>query len=56
MLVPARAYCEAGGRSLRGLAQHVGYTAVEWDAAPRDPFFNINSPADLAAAEALLQT
>lgn len=28
---------------------------VEWPVAPRDPFFNINAPDDLAAAEALAQ-
>ncbi len=27
---------------------------VEWPAAPRDPFFNINTPDDLAQAEILL--
>ena len=27
--------------------------AVEWPAAPRDPFFNVNTPEDFAAAEAL---
>lgn len=31
------------------IARHPGVT-VEWPAAPRDPFFNINSPADLVEA------
>jgi molybdopterin-guanine dinucleotide biosynthesis protein A len=26
---------------------------VAWPAAPRDPFFNVNTPEDFAAAEAL---
>ena len=46
-----RDYASSGRRSLIGLAEFIGYTAVEWDG---DPFFNINSPEDLAAAEARL--
>jgi molybdopterin-guanine dinucleotide biosynthesis protein A len=34
--------------------QHAG-VAVDWPVNPRDPFFNVNTPADLAAAEALLR-
>jgi molybdopterin-guanine dinucleotide biosynthesis protein A len=48
------AYCASGKRSLQGFARHIGFTEVEWPATARDPFFNINSPADLAAAEVLL--
>lgn len=47
-------YCASGRRSLKGFAEHVGFVAVEWSTAPFDPFFNINSAADLAAAEAML--
>lgn len=47
-------YIESGRRSLKGFAEHLGFVAVEWPTAPYDPFFNINSPADLAAAEAML--
>lgn len=47
-------YCASGKRSLRGFAQHIGFAEVEWPAEPQDPFFNINSRADLVAAEALL--
>lgn len=47
-------YCASGKRSLQGFARHIGFVEVAWPAIPRDPFFNINSPADLAAAEALL--
>lgn len=48
------AYCASGKRSLQGFARHIGFAEVEWPAIARDPFFNINSPADLAAAEVLL--
>lgn len=48
------AYAASGRRSLRGLADAVGFVVVEWPDRPRDPFFNINSPADLAAAERML--
>lgn len=51
-LVPA--YLASGRRSLKGLAEAAGFTAVDWRAEPVDPFFNINSPEDLAAAERLL--
>lgn len=47
------AYCQSGRRSLRGFAEQIGFAAIDWPAEPRDPFFNINSPADLAAAEAM---
>jgi molybdopterin-guanine dinucleotide biosynthesis protein A len=49
-------YCASGRRSLRGFAQHVGYAEVEWPMAPCDPFFNINSPVDLAKARSLIGT
>lgn len=50
------AYLATGRRSLRGFAEAVGYEAVEWPAAPCDPFFNINDEDDLARAEALLRS
>ena len=49
------AYLETGRRSLIGLAEAVGFTAVAWPAEPVDPFFNVNDEADLARAEALLR-
>lgn len=52
-LLPA--YLASGKRSLRGFAQAVGFHSAEWPAGPRDPFFNINSPEDLATAERLLE-
>ena len=53
-LTEVPAYCASGKRSLQGFARHIGFAEVEWPATRRDPFFNINCPADLAAAEALL--
>jgi molybdopterin-guanine dinucleotide biosynthesis protein A len=49
------AYVASGRRSLRGLAEAVGYAAVDWPATPVDPFFNVNTPADLTAAKQRLQ-
>ncbi len=48
------AYAASGQRSLRGFAQAVGFTAVDWPIGPVDPFFNVNTAADLAEAEARL--
>ncbi|MBX3560923.1 MAG: molybdenum cofactor guanylyltransferase [Sphingomonas sp.] len=47
-LAQLRGYAGSGRRSLIGLAETIGYVAVEW---PGDPFFNVNSPEDLAEAE-----
>ncbi|MFT0859066.1 molybdenum cofactor guanylyltransferase MobA [Ancylobacter sp. G4_0304] len=35
-------------------AAAVGAVTVEWPAAPADPFFNVNTPEDLAQAERML--
>ena len=48
-------YLATGRRSLRGFAEAVGLRAVEWPVELVDPFFNINSPEDLAAAESCLR-
>ena len=48
------AYCSSGRRSLKGFAAQLGFAEVEWPTVPRDPFFNVNSPADLVIAEAML--
>lgn len=48
------AYLESGRRSLHGFAAQVGFVEVDWPAATPDPFFNINTNADLAEAERLL--
>lgn len=47
-------YCASGRRSLKGFAEQIGFVEVEWPAGPPDPYFNINSREDLAAAEAML--
>jgi molybdenum cofactor guanylyltransferase len=48
-------YLASGRRSLWGMAEHFGFVAVEWPVMPRDPFFNINVPEDLAEAEQMLR-
>ena len=48
------AYAATGRGSLMGLAEAVGWAAADWPAEPVDPFFNINTAADLAVAERLL--
>ena len=48
-------YLATGRRSLKGIAQAVGMTSVEWPIDPLDPFLNINSAEDLAAAERLIR-
>lgn len=45
-------YLASGRASLRGFAEDVGFVRVDWPVKTQDPFFNINSPTDLAAAEA----
>ena len=44
-------YRAEGGNSLRGYAQRVGMKEVHWPETATDPFANINTPAELAAAE-----
>lgn len=44
-------YLAGEDRSLFGLANRLGYIGVEWEVADPDPFFNINTPEDLAEAE-----
>ena len=45
------AYRIAGGRSLKGLAQSAGVSVVDWGEPDPDPFVNLNTLEDLAAAE-----
>lgn len=49
-------YKDGGGRSLQGLARAAGFTLVDWHVGEVDPFFNINSPSDLAQAKTYLET
>ena len=51
-LAEVRRYAASGRGSLIGFAETVGYAAVEW---PEGAFFNVNSPEDLAEAEARLR-
>ena len=48
-------YRKTGKSSLKGFAAHVGFATTEWSCEPFDPFFNVNSPGDLVAAERLLK-
>jgi molybdopterin-guanine dinucleotide biosynthesis protein A len=43
-------------RSLTGFAGLLDAAVVDWPAEPYDPFFNVNSEEDLAAAERLLRS
>lgn len=48
-------YLASGRRSLKGFAEAAGHAIVEWPGGPEDPFLNINSADDLAAAERRLR-
>jgi len=48
------ALTEENVRSVRGWAERHGFARAMWPASPIDPFFNINTPEDLATAEDLL--
>lgn len=48
-------YLASGRRSLKGLAARAGFVAVDWPAAPHDPFLNVNDEGGLARAESLLR-
>lgn len=45
------AYLAGGGRRLLDFAAMSGHTIAAWRGGKLDPFFNINTPDDLAAAE-----
>jgi molybdopterin-guanine dinucleotide biosynthesis protein A len=46
------AFVAGGGRALHGFAAARGFIAVDWSEPGPDPFANVNTPADLAAAAA----
>jgi molybdopterin-guanine dinucleotide biosynthesis protein A len=47
----------AGGmRRVQDFAARHGIAYAEWPVQPFDPFFNVNTPEDVAAAEALART
>jgi len=50
-----RALLEQDIRSIREWAGRHGYAQASWPIAPADPFFNVNTPDDLAAAGLLVQ-
>jgi molybdopterin-guanine dinucleotide biosynthesis protein A len=49
-----RAIVEDGVRKVERFALRYVVATAEWPAEPLDPFMNVNSPADLARAEALV--
>jgi molybdopterin-guanine dinucleotide biosynthesis protein A len=46
---------EKGMRSVRDWVRLHGYAEASWPLDPVDPFFNINTPDDLAEASVLAQ-
>jgi molybdopterin-guanine dinucleotide biosynthesis protein A len=48
------AYLATGRRSLEGFADFAGFVPVEWTIEDHDPFANINTPEELAAAQTVL--
>jgi molybdopterin-guanine dinucleotide biosynthesis protein A len=53
---PLRDALESGERKIDRWTARFGCASAEWPAAPFDPFFNANTPEELAEAEALLQS
>lgn len=51
------AFLRAGtSRRVLDFAEAAGYVAVDFPAVPFDPFFNVNTPEELAKAESLLES
>jgi len=48
-----RVLAQEGLRKVEAFAARFSVAAAEWPSEPVDPFFNVNSPEDLARAEAL---
>ena len=46
-----RAVAEQGVRKIDLFTQRGGCATAEWPATPVDPFFNVNTPEDLAEAD-----
>ena len=51
LIAPLADYIAEGRLSLIGFAERVGCAIADWPVAPFDPFFNVNTPEDLARAE-----
>jgi molybdopterin-guanine dinucleotide biosynthesis protein A len=49
-----RALMDEGLRAIGQFQRRHDCAVVDWPIVPRDPFFNVNTPADLAEAEKLL--
>ncbi|MCB4771844.1 molybdenum cofactor guanylyltransferase MobA [Ancylobacter sp. Lp-2] len=49
-----RMLVDEGERRVRAFTVRAGAVTVDWPAEPYDPFLNINTPDDLAAAERLI--
>jgi molybdopterin-guanine dinucleotide biosynthesis protein A len=50
-----QALTSEGLRSIRSWLELHGYTEAAWSVDPVDPFFNVNTPEDLAHAHALVE-
>ena len=48
-----RAFLEGGERKILAFADRHGFSTVEFETDPSDPFFNVNTPDDLAEAQRL---
>jgi molybdopterin-guanine dinucleotide biosynthesis protein A len=51
-----RVLTERGIRRIDRFTEPYKRAVVEWDATPVDPFFNVNTPEDLAEADRLVRT
>lgn len=52
---PLRAFLAGGQRRVRGFAMAHAPAIAVWDAAPADPFFNVNTPEDLDRARQIVR-
>jgi molybdopterin-guanine dinucleotide biosynthesis protein A len=50
-----RALVEEGERKIDRFTARFGCAKAEWPSSPVDPFFNVNTPEELAEAEAVVQ-
>jgi molybdopterin-guanine dinucleotide biosynthesis protein A len=50
-----RALVEEGERKIDRFTARFGCASAEWPSTPVDPFFNVNTPDELAQAEAVVQ-
>ena len=50
-----RASINGGMRKVMGFVKQHDWRGVEWKSDGFDPFYNVNTPADMAQAELILQ-